>query len=542
LNSGVICILATLALWLSGLNADTYGVVATGPGGSNAQAVHTLGYTGAGVNVGLISFSNTLVTHEAFYDKDVNGFPIGISHAFWNDATDDGQGYDTGSIGHDTWIAGVIASRGGAAHPTDIGVAPGVDIYSERVVRKTDGVVNTAFIENALDDLVSHNCHVVFTGIAFPDSTTPDGSSIWSRIYDYYADTYNIVFANPAGNYDSSLNPTNHITVFGDAYNGITTAGLIGDISTDWRRIGSVSSLGPTADDRKKPDVAAPSQNQTLPTFDSNTAWLTWTSSGGQTSFSAPQTAGVAALLLEYANATADTSDNQNEVIRAVIVNSTFPNIRDNNNVPTTGELYNVARGYGRLDALRAYQTLAASKIIPDGPTAAAKGWAYDSVRRPTSPDNYYVTAAQNQRLLVTLVWNRTFSSKYTQDPLANLNLTVIDPNGTFTRFSDTAAKDNLKKCDILLPHTGEYKITIAPSSTLSSAQNYGLAFEIIPPITGDFDLNYVVDYNDLSTFAAQWLLGGTADFTAPSGVDFADFAVFAQNWLSANNAYYAGY
>ena len=40
----------------------------TAQGGSNAQAVHQLGETGEGVNVGLITARNVLTTHEAFYE------------------------------------------------------------------------------------------------------------------------------------------------------------------------------------------------------------------------------------------------------------------------------------------------------------------------------------------------------------------------------------------------------------------------------------------------------------------------------------------
>jgi hypothetical protein len=524
-----------------------YALVATGPNGSNAQAVHALGITGRGVNVGLISVGNTRITHEAFHDKDANGLPIGPSHAFAYNATGDSGGNQYFDIyGHDTWVAGIVASRGGVANPTDIGVAPDVNIYNERVVTNT-GSITYAFLETALDNLVAHNCHVVYTSFQLPSTYTPNGLSQWTLIYDYYADTHNIVVANAAGNYDASINPTNKVTVFGDAYNGITTGGLVGDVTNGWRLVGYESNLGPTADGRRKPDLVAPSQNQAIPGKASDTQWQIWTNPGGATSFAAPHTAGVAALLLQYADSTTDTDDNENEVIRAVIVNSTFPNIKDNNGVSTTGQLYNVARGYGRIDALRAYETLKAGKIQINNnpPSDANKGWAYDQVQNNT--DTYYVAGTQNQRLLVTLTWNRIFYSKYNPKPLVNLTLTVRDPNGIYTRFTETSTKDNLIKCDIPLPYTGNYQIRVSPTGQ-GLLQDYGLAFEIVPQIPGDIaePLDYIVDTNDLLTFASQWLLDGTgltADLASPTGhVDFSDFAVFAQNWLTTNNAYYTGY
>jgi hypothetical protein len=526
-----------MVFFLHCLTATVYGLVATGPDGSNAQAVHALGYIGAGVNVGIITVSNTRTTHEAFYDKDTSGLPIGSSHAFAYNLSGDTSGIVISD--HDTWIAGVIASRGGATHPDDIGVAPGVDIYNARVVNAGGGVT-APVLDSALNELVNnHNCRVIFTGFQFSTTITPDGTSIYTAIYDYYANNFNVVFANPAGNYTGS---STNITVFGDAYNGITTGGLAVVEPGVWRKVGSISNLGLTADGRRKPDLVTPSYNQTMPSGGSDTDWYTWPLAGGETSLSVPHTAGVAALLIAYTNSVSEP--NYNEVIRAVIVNSTFPNIRDNSNAPTTGQLYNVARGYGRIDALRAYQTLAAASIVPDSHTGAMRGWAYDDVRN-FFPDTYYVLGTKNQRLMVTLTWNRKVTKNgedYTLYALAALGLQILDPDG-LPIFDEVNAKDNLRKCDLLLSKTGEYRIKVTNSNSLT---DYGLAFEIVPPITGDFDMNYIVDYRDLSILASQWLFDGaglTADLAAPAGhVDFRDLAIFAQSWRTANNAYNNSY
>ena len=108
------------------LTQEAYGLEeSTGPGGSNSAAVHQLGETGEGVNVGLISAGNVLTTHEAFLDGN------GVSHVF----NINFNGPDISIIPHDTQLAGIISSRGGAAYPNDIGVAPGADIYSARIAR-----------------------------------------------------------------------------------------------------------------------------------------------------------------------------------------------------------------------------------------------------------------------------------------------------------------------------------------------------------------------------------------------------------------------
>jgi hypothetical protein len=157
----VFFIIAGAILCPHALTTKAHGLAeSTGPNGSNAQAVHALGEISEGINVGLISAENTRTTHEAFEDSN------GVVHAFHYDFTDDGNLYEPSS--HDTWVAGIVASRGGVSHPNDIGVAPGVDIHSAKVTRGATGpsdpnrVISFAWLENALDSLINdHNCRVI---------------------------------------------------------------------------------------------------------------------------------------------------------------------------------------------------------------------------------------------------------------------------------------------------------------------------------------------------------------------------------------------
>ena len=242
------CVIAAAGLYLGTVTPKAYGLAeSVGPNGSNAQAVHELGETGEDVNVGLISAKNTRTTHEAFEDTN------GISHAFYYDFTDEGL-YEPDN--HDTWVAGVVASRGGVSYPNDIGVAPGVDIHSAKVTRgetspsDPNRVIYFSWLADALDDLINdYNCQVIVTGISLGDE--PNGQSDWTMLYDYYAYEHNVVFANASGK-----NHT-HPTVFGDGYNGITTGGLVVTDPNVYLRVGSNSNIGPTEDSRRKPDLAA---------------------------------------------------------------------------------------------------------------------------------------------------------------------------------------------------------------------------------------------------------------------------------------------
>ena len=293
-----------------------------GPGGSNVLAVHAEGYKGQDVHIGFLSIYNVYKDHNAFLEKDLNGNPIpGTSRV----SIDNISGISTVDFDHDTQMAGIMISSGDPTEPNQIGAAPMAFLHNTRL--------GAYPIEDFLEELiVNQNCKVIVSGFQFGGIPSDfDGDSIETLIYDYYAQKYNVVFANAAGNYDSDSYPyMTPPTSPGDAYNGITTGGLITTPPTDiydYDKIGSLSLSGFTYDydNRMKPDIAAPSSNQRVPTTGSVSSWTTiYNTTQGFTSWSVPHTAGVAAVLLSYAEDETNTEpdDNKSEVIKAVIVNS----------------------------------------------------------------------------------------------------------------------------------------------------------------------------------------------------------------------------
>jgi hypothetical protein len=548
--------IVVLAMYFVMPKQVAYGLKeSTGPGGSNAIAVHLLGETGEEVNVGLILAGNVRTSHEAF--RDSNGNP----HAFNYDFSGDGISI----ISHDTQLAGIISSRGGIAYPNDIGVAPGADIHCARVADNTGGISWTEF-DNAIKTLITaHNCRVLVTGFELV-GIDPNGNSPWTMIYDYYAYQYGVIFANPAGNENS------YVAIFGDAYNGITTGGLRLNNSNDqndYRMTGSVSGSGPTSDGRRKPDITAPSQSQTVPTSSGDSAWATVGTTLGETSYSVPQTAGAAALLLGLADTTTGPNDNQSEVIKAVMVNSAFPNVNNKTGAGTnpadSNNTWNSNRGYGRLDVLRAYQTLDTNEVEPDVNILQDRGWGFGRLTQGQS-DIYTITVAVRCRLIATLTWQRRiewvdqkrgFPPKYNGiiEPdeltayLADLDMNVFAPNEPNAIFNKTLfnynQNDNMIKCDLLLTTPGDYTIEINNNSTTDEAANYGFAFELHPLLSGDLPpYDYSVDYNDLTSLTTDWLSEtSTLDLLLTSNgiIDFADFAKLAQSWLQIDPAYYQG-
>jgi hypothetical protein len=523
------------------LTQKAYGLVeSTGPGGSDSTAVHQLGETGEGVNIGFISVGNVRTTHEAF--KDANG----IIHAFNYNFTDDNDGNLI--IAHDTQLAGIIASNGGAAYPNDIGVAPGANIYCARVVNNSNGV-SSIWVANALNTLINtYNCRVIVTGFEFTTGTgtDPNGNSSWTLLYDYYAYQYDVIFINAAGNENT------YVTIFGDAYNGITTGGLrLTDPNNpfDYRWAGLVSGSGPTTDGRRKPDITAPSQSQTVPTSASDTAWTTVGSTGGETSWAEPHAAGAAALLLGLADTTPGPNDNNSVVIKAVLVNSAMPNVNSKTGISTNpadpNNTWQADRGYGRLDCLRAYQLLDTNEVEPGTTITQDRGWGFGRIGQGAT-NVYTIHIAQRCRLIATTTWLRRIDNMMYAH-LANIDMNVCASGDSNAIFNKTMfgynTSDNLIKCDLPILTPGDYTITIANNSTSNETANYGFAFELHPIMAGDLPpIDYVVDYNDLSTLTADWLSDDSPldSLLAPNGViDFADFAILAQDWLQIDPLYY---
>ncbi len=516
-------------LLLSMLCGNIYALQGSvGGNGCNAKAVHDLGIRGTGVKIGLIGSQNVFVEHNAF--EDVNG----IVHVL-NINSDLTEGF-----WHDTIMAGIIISQGQAPnHVNDIGVAPGAMIYSFRLGSEKGSTLNivlTELIEN-------RNCKIILTGFEY--EIDPNGQSQETLKYDYYADSYDVIFANAAGNTGS------YITVLGDGYNGITTGGLAETQTDVYKKAGQATNDGPTSDFRRKPDIMAPSTNQVTPAYNSGDPdyWNPTGYSDGATSWAVPHTAGVAALLLQYANQTSEPHDENNVVIKAVMVNSSFPNINRRDNVPTypanPANVWHPQRGYGRLDALKAFQTLSSEKISKDVliTSDTTKGWAYD-VMNPYATHTYYISAKKDERLALTVTWNRKIDLKpgpvyEVNEPMFNIDMTVLNPSGGVL-FNEIDDVNNLEKIDMILPVDGNY--TVLLENTTCKQRAYGLAFEIFEPMAGDFNLDYIVNKKDLRQLALEWLNSGEGmetDINADDIVNIPDYGRFAEDWMKNDLRYY---
>lgn len=530
-HSPIILLLVTVFFGQFG----AFGQISLGPDGSNVDALHSIGLTGAGVNVGLISARNVKADHQAFYVSATNS----SSRVQNFDYSGSGVNYYGGAYpGHDTWVGGIVASRGWTGYADAVGVAPGCNLYSARVVNDANQTYTSGLVDAFKTFINTYNCRVFVIPLQYSD--VPDANSNFSKLVDYYAYKNNVILALASGN-DYA-----YPTVFGDAFNGITTGALIDDVAGYYDRVGTKSNPGPTVDGRNKPDITAPGSSQIAPHITSTTAAYT-TAKDGATSFSISQTAGIAALLLQYADSTADVNDGKNVVIKAVIVNSTFPNIRNKTGcytAPATS-VWNAQRGYGRIDALTAYETLAAGKITKSAATSAQKGWAYDVLTKDANTHTYRINAQKKERLLLTITWNRKIYVKpdgitFTQESEKfNIDLTVKNPSDV-NIYTETDVLNNLIKVDLPLLATGQYKIIL--KNTTSRTRSYALAFERLETLAGDLNSDFAVNYKDLRQLAADWLNSGTgigSDIFPDGRVNNLDYFKFADSWLDIDSRYY---
>ena len=545
----IVLIWGLLTLFLN-IRQDVFSLAqSAGSEGCNATAVHDLGYTGQGVSIGLISLEHARYTHEAFYDKDETGNPIGDSHVHWFDPTGANL-YEP--YWHDTSMAGILAGRGGVNYPEYLGMAPGAEIYSAKITRSTSDtdpnrLVNWTWFQKSLDFMHENNCRVTVTGVQFPASYDTDYFPL-TMLYDYYAYAYDILFITAAGNGHS------YITIFGTSYNSITTGGLVTTQTDLYRRVGTTSNPGPTTDSRQKPDITAPAQNLWVPTSSSDHAWKN-EGYNGETSWAGPHVAGVAALLYECAdNSTEEADDGQSLVIKAVMINSAFPNILDKNGNSTTGQAWNAHRGYGRLDAMRAVTLLGQPKIQPNDSTSRTGGWSYQNLPADTSHSYFVTDIPQGYRLVVTLTWKRrvvwkdkpglgqgTIGSNELTSYFADLDLEVYDPNSR-PMLAKLSESDNLEKADLLICDAGDYEIRIVNQSS-SELPNYSMAFELLPPLPGDFNTDAIVDTDDLTILSEWWLQTNCSGCSLidlePDGIiNGMDLDIFTEYWLQTDLRY----
>jgi len=332
-------------------HALNYGLSLAQAQSINVPPLHDAGYTGQGVTVAVFDNGFRLLEHEAltplnviatydFVDNKVDVRPVNPSSGF-------------GSHG-----INCLSLLAGNAPGNLIGPAFGANVIlirsendsSETPVEEDHWVAGIEWADSIGVDVTS-------TSLSYLDYTSPYTSWTWENMDGQttvisraaaMAAQKGIVVVNSAGN-EGLFVRENTLSAPGDA-DGIVT---VGSVSSNGFR-SSFSSYGPTADGRIKPDVMAQGSDVY---YASASTPVGYESISAGTSFSAPQVAGVAALLLE-----AHPSASPTLIIDAL--RETANNFAAPNNLV----------GWGTINALAALEYLgtADSGVTPTLPTSYA--------------------------------------------------------------------------------------------------------------------------------------------------------------------------
>ncbi len=298
--------------------------------------------------------------------------------------------------------------------------------------------------------------------------------------YDNYAEQNHTLFISAVNN-GGSVSPP------GTAYNSIGVAAFA------LPPYGGSSSIGPTVDNgRCKPDITAPAD---------------------YTSFSTPQIAGTAALLLQAGlrgdggsdtNAAADI-----RVLKALLLNGAVKPMNWTNGAATP---LDARYGAGVVNVLNTYQQLAGGKHgytvsvsvstgaahPPTGATGTVSvlsGWDFNtnSSSVPNDGVNHYYfnvtnsVAGQKFLATATLTWNRHYNATYLISPASinDLNLFLYNCANSNLVMCSTSLVDNVEHLYVTNLAQGRYDLQVLKRGglgTVSNSEAYALAFEFVAP------------------------------------------------------------
>jgi Subtilase family len=409
---------------------------------------------------------------EAGYDQVTNwevnpgvvGQPLGlITYISANGSTTNFPNSLSSESSHADSVAGNFYGISG-------GVATNVahvDNYDANDLIQVSGFV-TPFSTNYTASLPAANINdpVVNQSFSFGSVPTDEQQAI-DTAYDNYAAQYNTLFVSAANN-GGPVSPP------GTAYNCISVGAYIYP--------NNYSSIGPTLDNgRAKPDITAPST---------------------VTSFSTPQVAGAAAVLMQ-AGLRGDGGGDTNSpadirTVKALLLNGAVKPADWTNNSPSP---LDVRYGAGMLNVFNSYEQLVGGKhsyIIsnsvaagsahpPTGATGtigALSGWDFNTNSSSFATDgvNHYFFNVSNNfdgaifTVTATLVWNR----HQNKTAINNLDLFLYDAVSSNLIACSTSLVDNVEH--IWLPQLppGRYDLQVLKNggTAVSASETYALAWE----------------------------------------------------------------
>ena len=388
------------------------------------------------------------------------------------------------------------------------------------------------FVNNyVFSNLTVLNDSVVNESYTFSEQSVSDQQQI-DLAYDDYSAQYGILFISAANNYGIynppySYNTTNVVPP-GTSYNCISVGAYASGTY--------YNSIGPTLDNgRCKPDITALSS---------------------VTSFSTPQVAGAAALLMQAAlrgDGGGDTNSASDiRTIKALLLNGAIkPDGWTNSNSSPLDFRY----GAGVLNVFNSYEHLAGGKQNftvstfgaagsphppPVNPNSIAvlSGWDFNTNSTSTTNDgvNHYFFNLTNDSgsgwftATATLVWNRQLG----ETNINNLDLFLYNCANSNLVACSTSHVDNVEHIFIPKLAQGRYDLQVLKNggtNTVSDAETYALAFEFFyePLQIAQVETNAVFSW---PVYPAGFTLESTTNLASPAAWTTNDIPppVFANN------------
>lgn len=374
-----------------------------------------------------------------------------------------------------------------------------------------------------------------------------NGTSVLDQVYDNYVETNGTIIVTAAGNGGAIQDP-------GTAYNVIT----VGAFDNGFQ----ATSVGPTADGRSKPDIAAPAD---------------------LTSFATPWVSGIAAIMVQAG--TRGTGGNATAAVQPMVVKALLPNgaVKNDGWTHTTTSPLDPTTGAGIVNAYNSYMNLAGGFAAKSAtthvligtnhpaPTASTfqhhLGWTSGSVTASLltdGVDHYFLdlsAPAASYGLTATLVWDRAAGgvtdttdsngnpvTQYQITTLQNLDLYLYNMDTHTFVDSSVSTVDNVEELYETNLAPGHYDVQVLlHGGTLSTeTQNYALAWRALATapsgtIAGDANFDGVVDIKDLQAVANNWQRVGVdrpeGDVNGDGVVDIKDLQLIANNWQSGSGS-----